>query len=101
MGEVGSMHMRSAARTQSGRISHALAWCTTSVRRLQAMVEEAMLVKHYCCSLHQVYVLWLAAAAPACYTVADFSLKTVQQARQRVFCAPSGTYGYQPQIHIG
>ena len=42
------MHLKSAASTQSGKILHALALCTTSVRRLQAMVEEAMLVKHYC-----------------------------------------------------
>ena len=97
--------MKFAASRQSGKILHALAWCTTSVRRLQAMVEEAMLVKHYCCTLHQVYhtvyVLWLAAAAPACYMAADFSLKIVQHARQRVVCALCGIYGNQLQTHLG
>lgn len=97
------MHLDPAASRQSGRILHALAWCTTSVRQLQAMAaaEQAMLVKHYCCTLQQVYVFWLAAAAPACYTAADFSLKIMQQARQRVLCGPSGIYGYELQTHLG
>ena len=38
------MHLKLAASRQSGKILHALAWCTTSVRRLQAMAEQVMLV---------------------------------------------------------